>query len=236
MTFGSKNVYDWFKYGTKPAYFENYLRKYGLNWESAEILGHNDEQTLAFYFIRAVPLNEIAIQDTWDENKLDKVKKWANEDTLLRIYIERFNIVSCNLPNSSPLPYLSRKLTEQNWTNPPKYEIGDGIHRIAFAKLLNLPFIMAEAIEYFTIKKEDMLILGIKPQKNEKNDSLEYIYIGEAKSLTFDELKEYEKIKIKIHCANCNRFMGWTKEKTAPELVCDNCLFLIKNETFSNSL
>ena len=67
------------------------------------------------------------------------------------------------------IPILSRELNSQNWNNPPKLHITDGVNRIDLVRRNNYKYILAEVEESFKISKDEMKELGDSSLNKNRN-------------------------------------------------------------------
>lgn len=168
MGYGTRQFHAWFKNNKVPSYLTAYMKKYRVPYTDAVAYTTDEnKQSLIFHFLRAVPFSEIEDENLWNEDRINQINKWASEDTLLRLPIDRFGTNSCYIPNHH-VPSLERRLTKDTWDKPPKYKIVNGIHRIHAAKKLGLKYIFAEVSELFSIGKDEMMLNSSEKRKKKK--------------------------------------------------------------------
>ena len=111
-----------------------------------------DEETLHICTesIRCVPLEQIKDIPAWSEMRYERIKKWADRETLntLRNISDR----SLNIPYD--LPIVGREI-EVGATEKKRFGITNGIHRIYRARELDMDCILAKVVECVIIKKKE---------------------------------------------------------------------------------
>jgi len=136
---------EWVDYSTLRKKLENLLDQHQLTLDDITVTcGVEDEQWIFFDMIRCVPLDLIQHRAVWSPERLERIREWATKWSLNSIPYNRAK----QKVKARSLPSLSRTLDiDKVLENNVKYLITDGIHRIARAKELGLPCILAEVTE-----------------------------------------------------------------------------------------
>jgi hypothetical protein len=73
-----------------PSNFKDYLMKNYYELVIAEYgIFEKTKQMISFNQIANICINEIEIKKSWDNKKLEKIRKWANRRTLNQLQFER---------------------------------------------------------------------------------------------------------------------------------------------------
>jgi hypothetical protein len=108
-----------------------------------------DTQTVIVHYIQCVKIDEIKKEDVWNPGRLERIRTWATPDRLRRVKLSDHHIYPL-----SQLPDLSR-CGHFPEIQKEKFDISNGIHRIAFARETGLDCILADVEEGIEVKRSD---------------------------------------------------------------------------------
>jgi len=111
---------------------------------------NGDVQTIIVRYLQCVKLDDIKIDEPWNNDRLKRIRGWATPDRLRRVKLSDNRIYS-----PRELPAISRCGRFPD-IEEKKFEITDGIHRINVAKEIGIDCILAEVEDGIDVHKEDM--------------------------------------------------------------------------------
>lgn len=122
---------------------------------ATEVMCDSDVQRFDVTSIECVPLDMIAERPVWVQKRLDRIREWSDIETINSLPINKNNSNRFDEVASHSLPYLTRDVSLDKNCNIifDKYDIADGIHRVARARELGASCILSRATNIVKIKR-----------------------------------------------------------------------------------